>query len=122
MKIEEMNKDVRNYKDKFLGPFSGREVLCLIFGVGLSYLVKTFFFPDMSPLSEEMSYIVIACMIPFVIIGWTKPYGMYIEKYLKSTFISTISPRVRTYANGNRIPRKKIKTKKSKNNELRRFH
>ena len=30
MKVVEMNKDVRNYKDKLLGPFSTREVICLI--------------------------------------------------------------------------------------------
>lgn len=123
MKVVEMNKDVRNYKDKLLGPFSGREVLCLICGFVTSYIVKSLFFPEMSPLDERMAYLVILCMLPFGFIGWWKIYGMYIGQYLKSTFITSLAPRLRVYDNGNGIKkmRKKVKTKPSKSRNLKRY-
>lgn len=123
MKVVEMNKDVRNYKDKLLGPFSTRECLCLAAGLGLSYLVKATLFPEMSLTDERMAYIVIFCMLPFGALGWIKIYGMFIEQYLRSTFISTIAPKVRVYDNGNSVKkaRKKIKTKPSKNRNLKRY-
>lgn len=123
MKVVEMNKDVRNYKDKLLGPLSTREVLCLVCGLVTSYIVKSFFFPEMSPLDEKMAYLVILCMLPFGFIGWWKIYGMYIEQYLKSTFITSLAPRKRVYDNGNSVKkmRKKIKTKPSKSRNLKRY-
>ena len=45
------------------------------------------------------------------------------EKYLKSTFITSLAPRLRVYDNGNGIKkmRKKVKTKPSKSRNLKRY-
>lgn len=116
----EMNKDVRNYKEKLLGPFSAREVVCLGLGAGFSYLVKALFFPGV-PFADAMGYIVVLCMIPFALIGWCKVYGMYIEKFMQSAFQAIISPKKRYYDNGLKREKKRIKTKKSKDKELQPF-
>ncbi len=117
----EMNKDVRKYKEKLLGPFSAREVVCLGLGAGSSYLIKTLFFPDIPLTSDVTGYIVVLCMIPFALIGWGKVYGMYLEKFLQSAFQTIISPKKRYYDNGLKQEKKRIRTKKSKDQELQPF-
>ncbi len=114
----EMNKDVRDYKEKLLGPFSARETMCLALGAGLSYLVKALFFPGVAFTSDAMGFIVIFCVAPFVLLGWGKVYGMYLEKFMQSAFQTIISPRIRYYDNGLKIPKNKIKTKKSRKEEF----
>lgn len=117
----EMNKDVRKYKEKLLGPFSAREVVCLGLGAGLSYLVKALFFPDVSLASDVTGYIVVLCMIPFALLGWGRVYGMYMEKFMQSAFQTMISPKKRYYDNGLKREKKRIRTRKSKDKELQPF-
>lgn len=114
----EMNKDVRNYKEKLLGPFSARETICLGLGAGLSYLAKALLFPDVAFTSDAMGFIVVICMAPFALLGWGRVYGMYLEKFMQSAFRTVVSPRVRHYDNGLRIPKKKMKTRKSREKDL----
>lgn len=114
----EINKDVRNYKEKLIGPFSGRECVCLGIGFGAYYLMKSIFFPNLDFADAVSGYLLIACMIPAVIIGWVKFYGMYLEVFLKSVLFTVLAPKIRRYDNSLSVKRKMIKTKKSKNKDL----
>ena len=110
----EINKDIREYKEKFLGPLSLRETVCLVLGVLTAYFVKTTFFSDVELASDVSGFIGMVCMIPFFIIGWAKPYGMYLEEFIRCAMGSLLSPVKRRYDNGLKLPRKVKKTKSSK--------
>lgn len=73
------------------------------------------------------------CMIvatPFLLFGWVKIYGMPLEKYIKTAFVSNVcSPKFRKYKTKNtfdlyfgdepkKVPKKKKKNPKAKNPEL----
>lgn len=117
MKLVEMNKDIREYKEKLIGPFSGRETICLLAGLGFFALIKYLFFPDWEAASEQSSYLLLGCVIPFVAVGWGRFYGMYIEDFIKCAMSSFLAPRVRKYDNGIRRERRHIKTVPSKDKE-----
>ena len=110
----EINKDIREYKEKFLGPLSLRETSCLALGIFTAYLVKTTIFSDVELASDVTGFIGMACMIPFFIIGWGKAYGMYLEEFVRCALGSFLSPAKRKYDNGLKLPRKIKKTKSSK--------
>lgn len=118
MKKVTMNKDIRKNKAKLIAVFSARETLCIICGTLVTFLVKNTFFKNVSLTSDVMGYITIACYIPFVIIGWGKIYGLYIEDFFAPLYQTIFSPKVRKYDNKINNPIKKHKTKKSKNKEL----
>lgn len=116
--IVEMNKDIRLNKNKLFGPFSGREIAHLGMATISSALVKMFFFPEVSLLSEEMSYIAIFVSLPFIASGWLKVYNMYLDEFIKKCGPTILAPRKRVYDNGLTIKREKIKTKPSKDKDL----
>lgn len=121
MKKININRDVRKYKEKLVGPFSAREAFCLVVGFLCFYLIKAIFFTDIEMMSDQTGFLLIAVMIPFAIVGWGKFYGMYIEKFAKCALPTLLSPKVRTYKCGYKIKKKVIKTKKSKDKEMQRF-
>ena len=118
---EEINKDIRKYKEKFLGPLSARETACIGLGTGFSYLVKTYAFPDISWTSDAMAYLTLLCMAPFVAFGWIRVYGLYLEDFCRSAMKTVLAPKKRTYSNDFGKKKKNIRTKRSKNAELKRF-
>ncbi len=121
MKYVEMNKDVRQYKAKLLGPFSGREIICLALGVGAALLMHELIFAGSEVSLDVEGFAVLACVAPFVLVGWGKIYGMYIEVFIKSALRTVISPKIRKYDNGLKISRKPVRTKKSKDVDLQRM-
>ena len=82
------------------------------------YLIKAIFFADIEMMSDQNGFLLIAVMIPFVIVGWGKFYGMHIEKFAKCALPTLLSHKVRTYKCGYKIKKKVIKTKKSKDKEI----
>jgi hypothetical protein len=121
MILVEMNKDIRQYKAKLLGPFSGREVICLVLGVGFVWFVEFVLLAGVDMTLDVQSFLALGLMLPFVGIGWGKIYGMHIEQFIKTTFITFIAPKTRKYDNGLKVERKQIKTKRSKNKDLQPF-
>ena len=97
MAIEkEIPKDIRQYEPKLIGPFTTRQVLCLIpalgLGVALFVILKNVFSTDIR------LFIITFVAIPFFLLGWYKPYNMPFEKFVRTVFISTIlSPLYRKY-------------------------
>lgn len=90
-------KDVRKYKSKFVGPFSFRQTIGLLIGAGCGYvgyyIQKTLLGSDVD--NAILTWIFAA---PGLAWGFIEPYGMPLEKFLKTTFVSMfLSPADRKY-------------------------
>ena len=121
-KVVKFNKDIREYKEKTVGPFSGREFLCVGFSTLLMLFVNFVILSDMEMMNDVRGYISIACYIPAWLFGWFKIDGLHIEVYLKYCLPYQMAPKKLIYKNPNPSPPMKIvKQKKSKNKELRGF-
>lgn len=122
MKVIDMNKDIRSYKAKtFFNLFSGREFLCLTSGAGFFWLIKSTLLADVSMFDDTAGFVMILCMLPFIAFGWITIYGMHLETFLKIIWKTLLSPSIRVYDNGLKPVKKHIKTKKSKNKELKKY-
>ena len=115
---KEINKDIRDQKDKLIGPFSFREIACLLIGFGFYAFIKGVFLSNIDMVSDVNGFLFMFCMVPFVFVGWGKIYGMKAEVFLKSCLGTFLSPKHRKYKNELIIKRKEIKTKKSKDKDL----
>jgi len=89
-------KDIQKYETKWIGPFNGRQCVCLIIalviGIPLYFLVSSF-------LGSQAGIIavipVIILIFPF---GWIKPYGLNFEQFLRIALVSNfIAPKNRLY-------------------------
>ncbi|CUN17248.1 PrgI family protein [Anaerostipes hadrus] len=123
----EINQDIRDYKTKLIGPFTTRQVICLVLGggtvIGAYNLLQPFMTSDTT---------MIACMIfaiPFILMsGIFEPHGMKMEDFLKASFVSLVlSPTVRKYELENSYnkqlmeERKKKKKKKRKKSKIKAY-
>lgn len=98
MAIErKINKDIANYKAKLIGPFTLRQIICLIPAIGIAALCL-WGLKDVIPSTEARIYIMIPLMLPFILFGWVKIYNQPLEKFLKSALVSMVlSPAKRKY-------------------------
>lgn len=92
----EINEDVRKYKPKFIGPFTTRQVICLVLGGGSVIFTYQFLHPFLT--SDITTFLCMLISIPFMAVGWIEPYGMKMEDFARTTVISLIlAPNVRKY-------------------------
>ena len=91
-----ITKEIGGYKPKFLGPFTLRQVICLLIGVPICYFIFKFTAPYLP--SDLPGFL---CAIPAGIawlFGWYEPYGMPTEKFLKSIAVNVLmAPTKRPY-------------------------
>lgn len=91
-----ITKEIGNYKPKLLGPFTSRQVVCLIITVPLCCWIFT-------TASEYLPGDIpgFLCAIPAGIawlFGWYEPYGMPTEKFLQSIAVNVLlAPSNRPY-------------------------
>lgn len=82
-------KEINKYEVKTVGIFTTRQAIALVIAAPLAVL------------AWQTTHLTILCMIigvPAFLFGWFKPYGMHIEDFLKTAFISNVlSPRRRKY-------------------------
>ena len=119
----EVNQDIREYKTKLIGPFTTRQVICLILGgttvIGAYNLLQPYL------TSDTTTFVCMILAVPFILMsGIFEPHGMKMEDFLKASFVSLVlSPTVRKYELENsynkqlmeeRKKKKKKKRKKSK--------
>lgn len=116
----EVNQDIREYKTKLIGPFTTRQVICLILGgttvIGAYNLLQPYL------TSDTTTFVCMILAIPFILMsGIFEPHGMKMEDFLRASFISLVlSPTVRKYELENSYnkqlmeERKKKKKKKKK--------
>jgi hypothetical protein len=78
----EIPKDISKFETKLAGPFSARQTGCLIVAAGVVFIV----YNSMKAFSIDPTLTIFVCFIcclPFVAMGWKKPYGMAFEKFAK---------------------------------------
>lgn len=98
----EVNKDIKEYSPKFIGPFTGRQAICLVVSGILSILAYNTigrFLPK-----DLKMYVCFIFATPGILIGWVKIFGMPFEKFAK-IYIDTqiLSPAVRKYKTENTL-------------------
>lgn len=93
-------KEINRYEAKAIGPFTLRQLICLVIClpicVGLFMLTKPYIGPDLA------GFLVLLPAAVAYLFGWYKPYGMKFEVYLKSVFVNTfLAPNKRLYKTEN---------------------
>ena len=101
-------KDIREYEAKQVGPFSTREVVCLIIGGAFAY-GSYFFQKSILGMDVVNSSLCMVLAFPALAFGWAKPYGMKLERFLKSALISNfVAPKTRLLRTNKDFLRKEI--------------
>jgi len=99
MLVAQIPKDIRKYDAKLVGPFTARQLVCFIGGTAASYGCYKLLG---AALGGSTFTVCSLFAVPFILVGWIKPYGMAFEKFFKSAFISTVlAPRNRKYKTKN---------------------
>ncbi|MCG4626277.1 PrgI family protein [Anaerostipes hadrus] len=123
----EVNQDIREYKTKLIGPFTTRQVICLILGgttvIGVYNLLQPYL------TSDTTTFVCMILAVPFILMsGIFEPHGMKMEDFLRASFVSLVlSPTVRKYELENSYnkqlmeERKKKKKKKRKKSKIKAY-
>lgn len=86
----EIPNDIKDYEPKILGPFTLRQIICVI-GIAITsaagYIILNKFFDNGLRVIIPM-----VLDVPWALIGYYKPYGMKFEKYFISQLYTTIIP------------------------------
>jgi len=97
-----INKDIGSYQAKFIGPFTLRQTVC----VALAAPVCIFLYSRVGKFLPSTDIAGFLSAIPAAIawlFGWCKPYGLPMEKFLKSIYVSMVlAPSHRKYKTVNR--------------------
>lgn len=92
----QINKDVGSYEPKIIGPFTTRQAVCLMIGVPVCigiYKYGSAFLP-----ADAVSFLLLIPAAITWLFGWMKPYGMPMERFVKSIFVNMIlAPGNRSY-------------------------
>lgn len=90
-------KEIRAYETKLVGPLSLRGLICMLVaaaGAYGSYFIQT----KLIGLSQPVGPLILIAAMPGVSFLIFKPYGLPLEKYLKSSFIDAfVAPKQRPY-------------------------
>lgn len=98
----EIPKDINKYEAKLVGPFTTRQAACFVCACVLG--IPTFLFLKDKVPTDLASIITLLVFIPFVLVGWIKPYGMNFELFAQTAFISNfIAPAKRKYVTMNQF-------------------
>lgn len=108
-----MLNDIRKYEPKLLGPFTARQLICVLIAVPIFVLLLI-----LLPI-DNFLYRVIAALVPAlppIMCGYVKVGNMHMEKYvMRVVYKNYLTPRKRAYKVENSL--KKEFTKKDKISE-----
>ena len=95
----EIPKDIRRYESKLVSFLTTRQTICAVIAIVIAYLTYcvTSFLP------ADFSFVLIGiAVLPALLIGWVKPYGMNFEHFAATAFFSTfVCPKYRRYKTNN---------------------
>lgn len=95
-----ITKELGNYEPKFVGPFTLRQLICVVVGVPICFFIYSKLSPILTP--DVAGFFCIFPAAIAVFIGWIKPYGMKTEKFIQSMFINmVVAPANRKYMTKN---------------------
>lgn len=109
-------KDIRTYDAKLIGPFTTRQTIC----VGIGSLLAIIAYNTIGQfVSQDLRiFICLVVVLPALLAGWVKPYGMPFEKYALVILTTHIlAPKYRKYKTINAF---EMKTPEEKEAELER--
>lgn len=95
-----ITKEITEFEPKLIGPFTTRQSVCLFFAVPVGYFIIRY-------LQPILGWDLAAVMLFFpagicYLIGWCKPYGMRMERFLKDVFVNRfLAPTNRKYKTQN---------------------
>lgn len=91
-----INKDVGSYEPKVVGPFTTRQAVCLM--IGIPICIGIYKYGSAILPADAVSFLLLIPAAITWLFGWKKPYGMPMEKFIKSIFMNIIlAPRNRIY-------------------------
>lgn len=98
----EVNKDIKEFSPKLVGPFTTRQTVCLIVSGILSIIAYNTVGKLVS--GDLRMYLCFIAATPGILVGWVKVYGMTFENFAK-LYITTqvLSPAVRKYKTENTL-------------------
>lgn len=111
-------KNIMIYESKTIGPFTTKQFVCLIIAVGIDFLLYNLILKPMEVSPEVLFYTIAFADVPILAIGYYKPMGISLGKYLKMIYNTVILAPAKRLNKLEMIPKpesqKKEKTKKSK--------
>lgn len=97
-----INKDVGSYEAKFIGPFTMRQTICVAIAAPICWFIYTTVSPKVS--GDAAGFLMFIPAVIAWIFGWTKPYGMRPEMFVRSIFINMVlAPANRKYKTDNTV-------------------
>lgn len=95
-----LTKELGDYEPKLIGPFTSRQIICIIIAAPFCFLIYHFT-AKVLPIDVAGFLIAIPGLIA-ALFGWCKPYGMKTEKFLKSIAVNVLlAPMNRAYKTKN---------------------
>ena len=95
-----ITKDLGDYNPKVAGPFTLRQLICLVIGSPICYFIIRYLSPFLT-----IDIAAFFCIIPAGLayaFGWAKPYGMKMEQFIGSVFVNRVlAPATRRYKTEN---------------------
>ncbi len=96
-----INKDVGSYQAKFIGPFTMRQTICIVAAAPACWGIYFGLSPILT--TEVAGFLVFIPATIAALFGWVKPFGMPMERFLKSVCITLfLAPACRKYITVNR--------------------
>lgn len=96
-----INKDVGSYQAKFMGPFTMRQTVCVAIAAPFCWGIYFGLSPILT--TDIAGFLVFIPATIAAMFGWLKPFGMPMERFLKSVFITMfLAPACRKYVTVNR--------------------
>lgn len=93
----EIPKDINRYEAKLVAGLTTRQTAFLAMACGVGIPLYSILEKASIP-SDARILIMIIAVLPFLAMGWVKPYGMAFEKFIQSAFAShVLSPPKRKY-------------------------
>lgn len=108
----EMSKDIRDFQPRILGPFTKRQIVCVVLGIS----VVAILLPIVKIEDIALRVLVLALFaVPFILCGWVTLFGMPLEQFALQVLKSTIlAVPVRKYKTENKFDYLKPKFEKQK--------
>lgn len=100
----QINKDIGAFAPKLVGPFTARQTISMAIAAPICYGIYSL----AVPLGLQKDVVGFLVLIPAglgFLFGWYKPYGIPLERFLKTAFISAfVAPTYRKYVTVNTVP------------------
>lgn len=92
----DMTQDIREYEPKLFGLVTSRQIVLL--AIGCSYSIPLALFLPLGNDINARFTVGMLCMIPVILLGWVKVYGMRLEQFLWQALLSLVlTPHNRIY-------------------------